>query len=112
MSVQIRVTKNLLAAFSSQQQVYGELESTGETVADGYRQNVHVDTEELLLSILSEGNGTDTVMAGATAEHAPHEELGTRYRAGHPALVPAFNRGTEGLPERIGGAVRRAAGGS
>jgi HK97 gp10 family phage protein len=112
MSIDVRITRNALSGFSSQRGVYSELENTAAAVADHARSIVHVDSGELQGSIDHGGNGTDEVIAGATAEHAVYEELGTRFRSAHPYMVPAFEAETSGLPERIGRAVREAAGGS
>ena len=44
---------------------------------------------------------------GDPRTYGRYEELGTRYRPGHPFLVPALNRNTDRIRALIGEAIRR-----
>lgn len=107
MTLKMVIRKNKLDDLASELDtlVASERKEVLEYVADLAKDLVHVITGETRDSIRVNDAG-DGVEAGYGAMW---EELGTRDRAPHPFLTPAFEQGTADLGDRIGRRIEEAA---
>jgi hypothetical protein len=85
-------------------QIQAGLRTSARQILDDLHQEIHVDSGEMRDKAFAEvlvAGTKRTIVAGSAADHAIYEELGTRFRPGHPQIRKVIDRNAPLVTQNI-----------